>query len=68
MISIHIKGSSSLKQSEYNDLHTMNHIKKPIFTGLFIKMVQTMRFELTRAYAHYPLKVACLPFHHVCVS
>lgn len=29
-------------------------------------MVQSMRFELTRAYAHYPLKVACLPFHHDC--
>lgn len=28
-------------------------------------IVSEMRFELTRANAHYPLKVACLPFHHV---
>lgn len=27
-----------------------------------------MRFELTRANAHYPLKVACLPFHHGIVT
>lgn len=27
-------------------------------------LVSEMRFELTRANAHYPLKVACLPFHH----
>ena len=28
--------------------------------------VRTMRLELIQAYnAHYPLKVACLPFHHV---
>lgn len=30
--------------------------------GLFVRMV---RVELTRANAHYPLKVACLPFHHI---
>lgn len=29
-------------------------------------IVSEMRFELTRANAHYPLKVACLPFHHIC--
>ena len=28
----------------------------------FVRMV---RVELTRANAHYPLKVACLPFHHI---
>ena len=27
--------------------------------------VRTMRLELIQANAHYPLKVACLPFHHV---
>ena len=27
--------------------------------------VRTVRLELTQANAHYPLKVACLPFHHV---
>ena len=27
--------------------------------------VRRMRVELTRACAHYPLKVACLPFHHL---
>ena len=26
--------------------------------------VRTVRLELTQANAHYPLKVACLPFHH----
>ena len=26
--------------------------------------VRLVRLELTRANAHYPLKVACLPFHH----
>ena len=28
-------------------------------------LVRRMRLELTRANAHYPLKVACLPFHHL---
>ena len=23
------------------------------------------RVELAQAYAHHPLKVACLPFHHI---
>ena len=27
-------------------------------------MVRLMRFELTRPYGHYPLKVARLPFRH----
>ncbi len=27
-----------------------------------------MRLELTQANAHYPLKVACLPFHHYRIS
>ena len=26
--------------------------------------VRWARLELAQAYAHYPLKVACLPFHH----
>ena len=31
-----------------------------------MEFVRTMRLELIQAYnAHYPLKVACLPFHHV---
>ena len=32
------------------------------------KMVQSMRFELTPTHVDYPLKVACLPFHHDCMS
>lgn len=28
-------------------------------------MVRRMGLEPTRANAHYPLKVACLPFHHL---
>ena len=28
-------------------------------------LVRMVRVELTRAIAHYPLKVACLPFHHI---
>ena len=31
-------------------------------TSFFVRMV---RLELTQANAHYPLKVACLPFHHI---
>lgn len=31
----------------------------------FVRMV---RVELTQANAHYPLKVACLPFHHIRIS
>lgn len=31
-------------------------------TSVIVRMV---RLELTRANAHYPLKVACLPFHHI---
>ena len=27
--------------------------------------VRMIRVELTRANAHHPLKVACLPFHHI---
>ena len=27
-------------------------------------LVRWARLELAQAYAHYPLKVACLPFHH----
>ena len=30
-----------------------------------VVFVRTMRLELIQANAHYPLKVACLPFHHV---
>ncbi len=32
---------------------------------LSVVFVRTMRLELIQANAHYPLKVACLPFHHV---
>ena len=28
------------------------------------ELVRWARLELAQAYAHYPLKVACLPFHH----
>ena len=27
--------------------------------------VRMARVELAQAYAHHPLKVACLPFHHI---
>lgn len=30
--------------------------------------MRTVRLELTQANAHYPLKVACLPFHHVRIT
>ena len=30
-----------------------------------VSNVRMVRFELTQANAHYPLKVACLPFHHI---
>ena len=32
--------------------------------GLF-NVVRMARVELAQAYAHHPLKVACLPFHHI---
>ena len=49
-----------------------------LFSGCYIKekeevpfetsscgdFVRWARLELAQAYAHYPLKVACLPFHH----
>ena len=31
---------------------------------LFTDMVRLMGLEPIRAYAHHPLKMACLPFHH----
>ena len=30
--------------------------------------VRMMRLELIQANAHYPLKVACLPFHHIRIT
>ena len=42
------------------DRHTK---EKNTVSCVFDKMVMPMRLELTRV-AHYPLKVACLPFHH----
>ena len=30
----------------------------------FNQMVRLARLELARAFAHYRLKIACLPFHH----
>lgn len=29
------------------------------------KFVRMVRLELTQDYSYYPLKVACLPFHHI---
>ena len=31
---------------------------------LYGKFVRWARLELAQDYSHYPLKVACLPFHH----
>ena len=36
------------------------HLKLPHV----VILVRWARLELAQAYAHYPLKVACLPFHH----
>ena len=33
-----------------------------------LRFVRMVRVELTQANAHYPLKVACLPFHHIRIS
>ena len=40
-------------------------IKKPGTSKGSWFFVRMVRVELTRANAHYPLKVACLPFHHI---
>ncbi len=36
--------------------------RSEIQIAFFVRM---MRLELIQANAHYPLKVACLPFHHI---
>ena len=40
-------------------------MQKDILRRRCLFFVRTVRLELTQANAHYPLKVACLPFHHV---
>ena len=39
--------------------------KKETTSFEIVSFVRMVRVELTRAIAHYPLKVACLPFHHI---
>ncbi len=51
--------------SQVKILIIVRYKKMPLLKAHFDILVRTMRFELTRAYTHYPLKVACLPFHHV---
>ena len=45
----------------------------PLYRGLYKQkteakllpfLVRWARLELAQDYSHYPLKVACLPFHH----
>ena len=45
----------------------VNYIKKrkPSVIQITSFSVRMVRLELTQANAHYPLKVACLPFHHI---
>ena len=43
--------------------HALQGTKKK--NSLSAVLVRMVRVELTRANAHYPLKVACLPFHHI---
>ena len=40
------------------------HINKKRDQLLLISFVRWARLELAQDYSHYPLKVACLPFHH----
>ena len=52
----------------YNFHHNMSfpaQNAKKTSSGEDVFFVRTVRLELTQANAHYPLKVACLPFHHV---
>ena len=39
--------------------------RKPSVIQITSFSVRMVRLELTQANAHYPLKVACLPFHHI---
>ena len=39
--------------------------RKPSVVQITSFSVRMVRLELTQANAHYPLKVACLPFHHI---
>ena len=40
------------------------HIQRKRDQQLLISFVRWARLELAQDYSHYPLKVACLPFHH----
>ena len=42
-----------------------NEKRKPSVIQITSFSVRMVRLELTQANAHYPLKVACLPFHHI---
>ena len=44
-------------------LHKMKKRKTFRFSSFFVG-VRWARLELAQDYSHYPLKVACLPFHH----
>ena len=39
--------------------------RDPQFPAGLFSVVRMARVELAQAYAHHPLKVACLPFHHI---
>ena len=43
---------------------SVEDIKQKTEAFLLPFLVRWARLELAQAYAHYPLKVACLPFHH----
>ena len=46
------------------DSISVEDIKQKTEAFLLPFLVRWARLELAQAYAHYPLKVACLPFHH----
>ena len=54
-------GRQPCNSHEQTTLQTPIHTKKSFSQRTFFSMVPRTRLELTRANAHYPLKVACLP-------
>ena len=50
------------EKEKEDDLKVSRTFSHPL---VFVRMV---RLELTQANAHYPLKVACLPFHHIRIT
>ena len=57
--------ATNIRQKSINSPKTRQKKEEASFeTSSCGDLVRWARLELAQAYAHYPLKVACLPFHH----